>query len=63
MEQLQREILQHFPARLGHITPVAAGAFPLHVAMRCSMPVKGWRWWAMRRTPFTGGAGREPRVS
>ena len=29
MEQLQREILQHFPARLGHITPVAAGAFPL----------------------------------
>ena len=29
MEQLQREILQHFPSRLGHITPVAAGAFPL----------------------------------
>ena len=29
MEQLQREIAHHFPARLGKITPVAAGAFPL----------------------------------
>ena len=29
MEQLQREIAQHFPARLGHVMPVAAGAFPL----------------------------------
>lgn len=29
MEQLQREIAQHFPARLGKVTPVAAGAFPL----------------------------------
>lgn len=29
MEQLQREILLHFPSRLGHVTPVAAGAFPL----------------------------------
>ncbi len=29
MEQLQREILLHFPSRLGKVTPVAAGAFPL----------------------------------
>lgn len=29
MEQLQREIAHHFPARLGSVTPVAAGAFPL----------------------------------
>ncbi len=29
MEQLQREIAHHFPARLGKVTPVAAGAFPL----------------------------------
>lgn len=29
MEQLQREIKQHFPSRLGNVTPVVAGAFPL----------------------------------
>ena len=29
MPQLQREITRHFPERLGTITPVAAGAFPL----------------------------------
>ncbi len=29
MDQLQREIRQHFPSRLGNVTPVAAGAFPL----------------------------------
>jgi len=29
MEQLQREIAHHFPSRLGKVTPVAAGAFPL----------------------------------
>lgn len=29
MEQLQREIRLHFPSRLGNVTPVAAGAFPL----------------------------------
>ena len=29
MEQLQREIDKHFPARLGKVTPVAAGGFPL----------------------------------
>ncbi|VDZ84202.1 2-octaprenyl-3-methyl-6-methoxy-1,4-benzoquinol hydroxylase [Kluyvera intermedia] len=29
MPQLQREITNHFPERLGHVTPVAAGAFPL----------------------------------
>ena len=29
MEQLQREIEHHFPARLGKVTPVAAGGFPL----------------------------------
>ena len=29
MEQLQREIAHHFPARLGAVKPVAAGAFPL----------------------------------
>ncbi|TFB25931.1 2-octaprenyl-3-methyl-6-methoxy-1,4-benzoquinol hydroxylase [Lelliottia nimipressuralis] len=29
MEQLQREIHLHFPGRLGNVTPVAAGAFPL----------------------------------
>lgn len=29
MEQLQREIEKHFPARLGKVTPVAAGGFPL----------------------------------
>ncbi|MDR9890919.1 3-demethoxyubiquinol 3-hydroxylase [Pseudenterobacter timonensis] len=27
--QLQREISKHFPARLGKVTPVAAGSFPL----------------------------------
>ncbi len=29
MPQLGREIAQHFPQRLGNVTPVAAGAFPL----------------------------------
>ncbi|EEU8515204.1 2-octaprenyl-3-methyl-6-methoxy-1,4-benzoquinol hydroxylase, partial [Salmonella enterica] len=29
MTQLQVEINQHFPARLGAVMPVAAGAFPL----------------------------------
>lgn len=29
MPQLEREIAQHFPAQLGKVTPVAAGAFPL----------------------------------
>jgi 2-octaprenyl-3-methyl-6-methoxy-1,4-benzoquinol hydroxylase len=29
MAQLQKEIERHFPARLGRVTPVAAGAFPL----------------------------------
>lgn len=29
MPQLQTEIERHFPARLGRVTPVAAGAFPL----------------------------------
>lgn len=29
MPQLEREIVQHFPARLGKVTPVDAGAFPL----------------------------------
>ncbi|HAU5605762.1 3-demethoxyubiquinol 3-hydroxylase [Citrobacter koseri] len=29
MPQLQAEIMQHFPSRLGAVTPVAAGAFPL----------------------------------
>lgn len=29
MPQLQREITRHFPERLGTITPVTAGAFPL----------------------------------
>lgn len=29
MMQLQREIEKHFPARLGRVTPVNAGAFPL----------------------------------
>ncbi|WP_436876136.1 3-demethoxyubiquinol 3-hydroxylase [Siccibacter turicensis] len=29
MTQLKREIEAHFPARLGDVTPVAAGAFPL----------------------------------
>jgi 2-octaprenyl-3-methyl-6-methoxy-1,4-benzoquinol hydroxylase len=29
MPQLQTEIAKHFPSRLGNVTPVAAGAFPL----------------------------------
>lgn len=29
MEQLQQAIATHFPRRLGHVTPVAAGGFPL----------------------------------
>lgn len=29
MPQLQQEIARHFPARVGRVTPVAAGAFPL----------------------------------
>lgn len=29
MVQLQQEIIRHFPARLGEITPLSAGAFPL----------------------------------
>ena len=29
MAQLQQEIHTHFPQRLGHVTPVAAGSFPL----------------------------------
>jgi 2-octaprenyl-3-methyl-6-methoxy-1,4-benzoquinol hydroxylase len=29
MAQLQQEITRHFPSRLGEITPLSAGAFPL----------------------------------
>ncbi|QME15511.1 2-octaprenyl-3-methyl-6-methoxy-1,4-benzoquinol hydroxylase [Escherichia coli] len=29
MAQLQAEIAKHFPSRLGYVTPLAAGAFPL----------------------------------
>ncbi|SCC03514.1 2-octaprenyl-3-methyl-6-methoxy-1,4-benzoquinol hydroxylase [Kosakonia oryzendophytica] len=29
MTQLEQEIARHFPPRLGHVTPVAAAAFPL----------------------------------
>ena len=29
MPQLQQEIVRHFPSRLGNVTPVATGAFPL----------------------------------
>jgi len=29
MPQLQQEIARHFPSRLGSVTPIAAGAFPL----------------------------------
>jgi len=29
MTQLSQEISAHFPARLGHVTPVSAGSFPL----------------------------------
>ncbi|MFU9136236.1 3-demethoxyubiquinol 3-hydroxylase [Erwinia tasmaniensis] len=29
MQQLEQEIIKHFPARLGHVKPVTAGSFPL----------------------------------
>jgi 2-octaprenyl-3-methyl-6-methoxy-1,4-benzoquinol hydroxylase len=29
MAQLQQEIIRHFPSRLGEVTPLSAGAFPL----------------------------------
>lgn len=29
MSQLQQEIIRHFPSRLGEVTPLCAGAFPL----------------------------------
>jgi 2-octaprenyl-3-methyl-6-methoxy-1,4-benzoquinol hydroxylase len=52
MAQLQQEIASHFPARLGRVTPQAAGAFRSPGVMRCSMFSPAWRWWAMRRIPF-----------
>lgn len=58
MAQLQQEIASHFPARLGRVTPQAAGAFRLPGVMRCSMFSPAWRWWAMRRTPFIHWRGR-----
>jgi 2-octaprenyl-3-methyl-6-methoxy-1,4-benzoquinol hydroxylase len=58
MEQLQREILLHFPSRLGNVTPVAAGAFPLTRRHALQYAREGWRWWAMRHTPFIRWPGR-----
>ncbi len=58
MAQLQQEIASHFPARLGRVTPQAAGAFRSPGVMRCSMFSPAWRWWAMRRTPFIHWRGR-----
>ncbi len=37
MAQLQQEIASHFPARLGRVTPQAAGASRSPGVMRCSM--------------------------
>ena len=59
MDQLRREIRQHFRSRLGNVTPVAAGAFPLmrrHAFQH--MPVKDWCWWGRgARHSSAGGAG------
>lgn len=58
MAQLQQEIASHFPARLGRVTPQAAGAFRSPGVMHCSMSSPAWRWWAMRRIPFIRWRGR-----
>ncbi len=58
MAQLQQEIASHFPARLEQVTPQAAGAFPLTRRHALQYVQPGWRWWAMRRTPFIHWRGR-----
>ncbi len=58
MAQLQQEIASHFPARLGRVTPQAAGAFPLTRRHALQYVQPGRRWWAMRRTPFIHWRGR-----
>ncbi|MDU1434723.1 MAG: 2-octaprenyl-3-methyl-6-methoxy-1,4-benzoquinol hydroxylase [Citrobacter freundii] len=46
MPQLQAEIAKHFPSRLGNVTPVAAGAFPLtrRHALQYVQPGYGESW-------------------
>jgi 2-octaprenyl-3-methyl-6-methoxy-1,4-benzoquinol hydroxylase len=58
MVQLQKEIAAHFPSRLGHVMPVAAGAFRSRAATHCNMYVQGSRWWGCSAYhPSAGGAG------
>lgn len=58
MEQLQREIHQHFPRRLGNVMPVAAGAFPLTRRHALQYARAGLALVGMRHTPFTRWRGR-----
>ena len=58
MAQLQQEIASHFPARLGRVTPQAAGAFPLtrrHALQYVQPGGAGGRCGAHHSS--TGGAG------
>lgn len=60
MAQLRAEIAKHFPSRLGYVTPLAAGAFPLtrRHALQYVQPgaCAGGRCRAYH--PSAGGAGR-----
>lgn len=58
MDQLQREIRQHFPSRLGNVTPVAAGAFPLMRRHALQYAREGLVLVGTRRTPFIRWRGR-----
>ncbi len=65
MAQLQAEIAKHFPSRLGYVTPLAAGAFPLtrRHALQYVQPgaCAGGRCRAYH--PSAGGAGGESWLS
>ncbi|GHL32052.1 2-octaprenyl-3-methyl-6-methoxy-1,4-benzoquinol hydroxylase [Escherichia coli] len=65
MAQLQAEIAKHFPSRLGYVTPLAAGAFPLtrrHALQVCAAGAcAGGRCRAYH--PSAGGAGGESWLS
>lgn len=58
MAQLQAEIAKHFPSRLGYVTPLAAGAFPLIRRHALQYVQRGLLWWAMPRIPSIRWRGR-----
>ncbi len=58
MPQLQQEIARHFPSRLGQVTPLSAGAFPLTRRHALQYVQPGLALVGMPRIPFIRWRGR-----